>query len=241
MMTRSRKKKASSEAREAQGQSNESREELRTPEAPEITKDHEFFLNEELLEAMRNLETWWTQGAPELQEGFTKGFSKFTTDLGLGLRYALNCIKKQSGTIFDLAQKVEELETELTLNKQQLQEVSAKNADIVKEAEEREKWHQKATFGRESKLVAPNIVIKNLPFQDNEDAKTTHEKVMNIFRKLGAPPETLNFTKATRILKTKKEVTDVGKEWAPLVHVTLENPQMNKGEMINESIINCEM
>ena len=156
-MTRSRKKKASSEAREAPGQCSESREELRTPEGPKILS-----------------------------------------------------------------------ETELTLNKQQLQEVSAKNADIVKEAEEREKWHQKATFGRESKLVAPNIVIKNLPFQDNEDAKTTKEKVMNVFRKLGAPPETLNFTKATRILKTKKEATDVRKEWAPLVRVTLGNPQMKK-------------
>ena len=79
-MTRSRKKKASSEAREAPGQCSESREELRTPEGPEILS-----------------------------------------------------------------------ETELTLNKQQLQEVSAKNADIVKEAEGREKWHQKATFRRESK------------------------------------------------------------------------------------------
>ena len=100
--------------------------------------------------------------------------------------------------------------------------------DIVRDAEEREKWHHRDTFRRESKLVAGNLVIKNLPFQENEDPNTTHEKVMNIFRKLGAPPEKLTFTKATRILKTKKEATDSKKEWAPLVRVTLENPQMKK-------------
>ena len=231
-MTRSRKKKASSEASEAseagEAQGPTWSRELKTPELPDISKDHEFFLMGEVVEARRNLETWWAQGAPELEEGLTKGFSKFTTDLGLGLKYALNCIEKQNGAISNLSEKIETLESELSQTKHQLQEVSAKNADIVNEAEEREKWHQKETFRRDNKLVAPNIVIKNIPFQENEDAKTTHEKVMNIFKKLGAPPESLKFTKATRILKTKKEATGGRKEWAPLVRVTLENPQMKK-------------
>ena len=226
-MKRSRRKKAS-EGREARGQSTESREELRTPELPKVSKDSEFFLHFEVQEAIGNLETWFAQGAHELQEGFTEGYSKFTTDLGLGLKYALNCIKKQNGIISDLSGKVETLETELTITKEQLQEISAKNADIVKEAEERERWHHKDTFRKESKLVASNIVIKNLPFEENEDPKRTHQKIMDIFKKLGAPPETLNFNRATRIFKTKKEATDGRKEWAPLVRVTLENPQMKK-------------
>ena len=226
-MTRSRKKKAS-ESHGAQGQSSVFREELRTPTPPPISKDSVFFLIDEVKEARRNLEAWWAQGAPELKEGVTEGFSNFTTDLGLGLRYALSCIDKQNGAISDLSQKIETLETELSLTKEQLQSVSAKNEDIVRDAEEREKWHHRDTFRRESKLVAGNLVIKNLPFQENEDPKTTHEKVMNIFRKLGAPPEKLTVTKATRILKTKKEATDSKKEWAPLVRVTLENPQMKK-------------
>ena len=226
-MTRSRKKKAS-ESQGGLGQSSGFREELRTPTPPPISKDSVFFLIDEVKEARRNLEAWWAQGAPELKEGVTEGFSNFTTDLGLGLRYALSCIDKQNGAISDLSQKIETLETELSLTKEQLQNVSAKNEDIVRDAEEREKWHHRDTFRRESKLVAGNLVIKNLPFQENEDPKTTHEKVMNIFRKLGAPPEKLTFTKATRILKTKKEATDSKKEWAPLVRVTLENPQMKK-------------
>ena len=225
-MTRSRKKKAS-ESHGDRGQSNEFRGGLRTPTPPPASKDL-FFLIEEVQEARRNLEAWWAQGAPELEEGVTKGFSKFTTDLGLGLRHALKCIDKQNGAISDLYQKVEALETELSLTKHQLQEVSAKNDDIVRHAEEREKCHQRDSFRRDSKLVACNIVIKNLPFQENEDAKTTHDKVMNIFKKLGAPPEKLTFTKATRILKTKKEATNGRKEWAPLVRVTLESPQMKK-------------
>ena len=226
-MTRSRKKKAS-ESQGGQGQSSGFREELRTPTPPPISKDSVFFLIDEVKEARRNLEAWWAQGAPELKEGVTEGFSNFTTDLGLGLRYALSCIDKQNGAISDLSQKIETLETELSLTKEQLQSVSAKNEDIVRDAEEREKWHHRDTFRRESKLVAGNLVIKNLPFQENEDPNSTHEKVMNIFRKLGAPPEKLTFTKATRILKTKKEATDSKKEWAPLVRVTLENPQMKK-------------
>ena len=46
-------------------------------------------------------------------------------------------------------------------------------------AEERERWFHGERFRRDSRLVAPNIVIKNLPFQDNEDPKSTHDKVMN--------------------------------------------------------------
>ena len=212
----------------ARSQSIESLEGHWNPELPEYSKDSVFFLHSEVQEAIRNLETWFDQGAHELQEGFTEGYSKFTTDLGLGLRYALNCINKQNGIISDLSGKVETLETELTINKEQLQEISSKNADIVKEAEERERWHHKENFRKESKLVASNIVIKNLPFEENEDHKRTHEKIMDIFKKLGAPRETLNFTRATRILKTKKEATDGMKQWAPLVRVTLENPQMKK-------------
>ena len=101
-MKRSRRKKAS-EGRKARGQSTESREELRTPELPKVSKDSEFFLHFEVQEAIGNLETWFAQGAHELQEGFTEGYSKFTTDLGMGLKYALNCIKKQNGIISDLS------------------------------------------------------------------------------------------------------------------------------------------
>ena len=115
-MTRSRKKKAS-ESHGAQGQSSDSREELKTPELPEIGKDHAFFLMEEVFEARRNLEAWWAQGAPELEEGHTKGFSKFTTDLGLGLRYALKFIDRQHGAISNLSEKIETLESELSLLK----------------------------------------------------------------------------------------------------------------------------
>ena len=226
-MTRSRKKKAS-ESQGTQREPIELEDGFRTPPLPPISKDNMFFLIMEVEEARRNLEAWWAQGAPELEEGITKGFSKFTTDLGLGLRYALKCIDEQSGAIDNLSKKIETLETELSQTKQQLQDVNSKNDDIVRDAEEREKWHRKYTFRRESRLVASNIVIKNLPFQENEDAKTTHDKVMNIFKKLGAPPETLNFTKATRILKIKKEATTGRKEWAPLVRVTLESPQMKK-------------
>ena len=206
-MTRSRKKKAPSEAPEAgeaQGQSTMFLEGMRTPEFPEIGKDSELFLIEELQEALNNLEAWWAQGAPELQEGHTEGFSKFTKDLGMGLRYALNYIKTQNKTIIDFSEKVEKLENDLRINEQQLQEMSAKNADIVNEADAREKMHQKETFRRDNKLVAPNIVIKNLPFQENEDAKTLKDQVGCIFRKLGAPPESLNFTKKNQDFENKE-------------------------------------
>ena len=224
-MTRSRKKKASV----SPGNRGQSREtsvpfEFRTPSPPPISKDSMFYLFDEVEEARRNLEAWWAQGGPEVKEGI----SKFTTDLGLGLSYALKCIDKQNGTISDLSQRIETLENELSQNKQQLQEVTSKSEDIVRGAEERERWFHGERFRRDSRLVAPNIVIKNLPFQDNEDPKTTHDKVVNIFKKLGAPPEKLNFTRATRILKTKKEATDGRKEWAPLVRVTLESPHMKK-------------
>ena len=36
-------------------------------------------------------------------------------------------------------------------------------------AEERERWFHGERFRRDSRLVAPNIVIKNLPFQDNNN------------------------------------------------------------------------
>ena len=52
-MTRSRKKKAS-ESPGAQGQSSVSQEELKTPELPEIGKDHEFFLMMKVQEATKS-------------------------------------------------------------------------------------------------------------------------------------------------------------------------------------------
>ena len=89
-MTRSRKKKAS-ESPGAQGQSSVSREELKTPEFPEISKDHEFFLMDEVLEARRNLEAWWAQGAPELEEGHTryKGIFQINYRSWLGIEICL--------------------------------------------------------------------------------------------------------------------------------------------------------
>ena len=193
----------------------------RTPDSQNNGKKGDLMMTFEAMEALQNLNSWLPGGSSELPDGINK-------DLALGLWHSLKLIDRQNKDISDLTNQLNSIRSEFEEEKQKWQQENVQNKEVVAGLQEFEHRHHQETFNRQSKIVAPNIVIKNVTYKENELPQKTHDLVAEIIKKLRAPSGTLTFVKATRILNTKKEAKDGQKEFHPLVRVTLGSPQMKK-------------
>ena len=169
-MTKNRKKKAavhkqtgeSSEDKKTCGiWSDGSSEGQRTPDIQNNGKKGDLMMTFEAVEALQNLNCWLPGGSLELPDGINK-------DLALGLWHSLKLIEKQNDDISDLTNQLNCIRSEFEEEKQKWQKEIVQNKEVVAELQEIDHRHHQETFMRQSKIVAPNIVIKNLPYKENE-------------------------------------------------------------------------